>query len=106
MMNKERREQGSHKVFLEEVQTQGAGLGGCEKQDKAGCSKVPFFNFEGRRRGRFCAQHKVQSMVDVKRKRCEQAGCSKQPRYNFEGERRGKFCAHHKVQGMVDVKSK
>lgn len=70
--------------------------------EHAGSGKLPRFNFEGKLRGRFCAQHKKQGMVYVKhKKKCEQDGCSRQVLYNYQGEQRGRFCARHKLRGMA-----
>uniref|UniRef100_A0A7S4DCB4 EsV-1-7 n=1 Tax=Heterosigma akashiwo TaxID=2829 RepID=A0A7S4DCB4_HETAK len=73
---------------------------------QAGCGKRPSFDFKGEQGGKFCAQHKLQGMVDVKHKTCEHAGCSKDPSFSFAGEQGGRFCAQHKVLGLVDMKNK
>ena len=73
-----------------------------------GCVSIsPVFNLEGEVRGRFCAQHKLPNMVDVKNKRCEHVGCGKlSPVFNFEGKVGGRFCTQHKLPNMVNVKSR
>jgi hypothetical protein len=71
-----------------------------------GCIKQPSFGMEGETRGRFCAEHKKEGMVNVKDKTCEHPGCKKQPAYANEGEKRGRFCVEHKEEGMVNVVNK
>lgn len=37
----------------------------CEKE---GCKKIPFFNYEGETKRRFCSIHKEDNMINVKDK--------------------------------------
>ena len=71
-----------------------------------GCRKLPSFNVEGERKGKFCADHKLPNMINVINKTCFHDGCRKQPNFNTEGERKGKFCTDHKLPNMINVKDK
>ena len=65
----------------------------------------PSFDLQGGK-GRFCASHKMDGMIDVKSKRCEHDGCNvMNPSFDLQGGK-GRFCASHKMDGMIDVKSK
>jgi hypothetical protein len=75
--------------------------GRCEAE---GCKKHPSFNMKGLVGGRFCSAHKMEGMIDVISKRCEE--CNKQAAFNFEGQTRGRFCSSHKAVGMINVKDK
>jgi hypothetical protein len=71
-----------------------------------GCTKIkPNFDILGGK-GRFCADHKSDDMVDVRSKQCEHLGCTKvNPKFDVSGGK-GRFCADHKSVDMVDVRSK
>ncbi|CAM9317711.1 unnamed protein product [Pylaiella littoralis] len=67
------------------------------------CPKQPAFSFNGSG-VRFCAQHRLVGMVNVRNRRCEGTDCTKEP---YFGEKGGKarFCATHKPdKAMVDVR--
>jgi hypothetical protein len=70
------------------------------------CGIRASFNFAGEKSGRFCKEHSLPGMVNVKDKTCETDGCKVQPYYNFEGKTKGRFCKEHSLPGMVNVKSK
>ena len=81
-----------------------------KKCEEAGCDKQPAFNlpFDSngvKGKGRWCAEHKREGMIDVKHLRCEEAGCDKQPVFDVPGGK-GRLCSEHKREGMIDVKSK
>lgn len=67
------------------------------------CTKRPNFNFEGKKKGKFCSQHKLTGMVDFAHIQCEHDKCTKSPKFNFEGQKKGRFCKQHAYPGMVDV---
>ena len=71
-----------------------------------GCMKHPCFNVPGSKAGRFCSEHKEESMVDEKHKPCEHPGCIKQPYFNVPCRKARRFCSEHKEESMVDVKNK
>ena len=56
--------------------------------------------------GKYCAQHKLDGMFDIKHKKCEHDGCKVNPCFNFAGESKARFCAKHKLDGMFDIKHK
>ena len=70
-----------------------------------GCKTRPSYNVEGESKMLYCANHKVEGMVNVKDKTCIHPGCKTIPIYNVEGETKGLYCSHHKIEGMVNVKS-
>lgn len=75
----------------------------CEKE---GCTIQPNFNFPGKKRGQFCATHKLDGMQNIHvRHRCLVESCKKHPNFNFKGEKKGIFCNDHKESGMVNVYS-
>jgi len=53
--------------------------------EHAGCQTHPHFNYQGQKVGRFCAEHKLENMIDIKHKQCEHVGCQTHPVYNYEG---------------------
>ncbi len=71
-----------------------------------GCKTQPIYNFEGKSGGKFCKEHKLDGMIDVKHKTCNFEGCKTRPNFNFAGETKGKFCNKHKLDRMIDVKNK
>ena len=73
------------------------------KCEHDGCEKRPVFNVRGAKKGRYCADHKLPGMVDVKNPHCEHEGCEKWPGFNVRGAKKGRYCADHKLPGMVDV---
>jgi len=66
----------------------------------------PSFNAPGEARGRFCKEHLLPGMENVKAKQCETNGCMRQPTFNAPGETRGRFCKEHRLPDMENVKSK
>jgi EsV-1-7 cysteine-rich motif len=71
-----------------------------------GCDKRPSFNNENEKKALYCNDHKLDGMINVKDKTCEQKECKTRPNFNYEGEKKGRFCTEHKLYGMIDVKSK
>ena len=69
----------------------------------AGCSKRPVFNLHGQTKGKFCVDHKLPGMIDVKNKVCDHDGCTKRPVFNLHGQTKGKLCSAHKLPGMINV---
>jgi hypothetical protein len=70
------------------------------------CNLAPNFNFEGETKKKFCSNHKLDGMIDIKHKMCEYPGCKIHPNFNFEGEIKYKFCGVHKLDGMIIIKHK
>ena len=70
------------------------------------CEKIPHYNHEGEKQGRFCAKHALSEMKNFASTRCNNRECEKQPSYNYHETRQPLYCAEHKIKGMIDVKSK
>ena len=69
---------------------------------ETGCNVRSSFNVKGEKKGSYCAQHKLEGMVDVNNPICIE--CDTRANYNFKGEKKGLYCTKHKKEGMVDVK--
>jgi predicted nucleic acid-binding Zn ribbon protein len=54
----------------------------------------------------YCVSHKLDGMINVKDKKCENEGCNKQSMYNYEGQTKAIYCSSHKLYNMVDIRSK
>ena len=69
------------------------------------CKVRPNYNFIGEKIPLFCASHKNENMVNVRRS-CAFENCFTQPNYNFIGEKIALYCASHKSENMVNVCSR
>ena len=67
------------------------------------CSKVASFNYEGLK-PKFCVDHKLEGMIDIKNKKC--LLCDKSPIYNFPKTKTGIYCQAHRLNNMVNVVDK
>jgi hypothetical protein len=67
------------------------------------CDKIPVFNYENKKNGIYCNEHKLENMVDVISKKCLK--CNKHAIYNFKGEY-AIYCNEHKLENMINVKIK
>jgi hypothetical protein len=68
-----------------------------------GCDSQPSFNQPGGK-GLYCSSHKLEGMIDVKSKRCENVECNLlNPLFDLPGGK-GRFCKIHHMEGMIDVK--
>ena len=74
--------------------------------ENLGCMKLPCFNVQGCKPGRFCSKHKEESMVDVKHAKCQHPTCMKQPYFNVPGSKADKICSGHKEESMANVKDR
>ena len=63
------------------------------------------FNFRGLH-AIYCANHKLETMINVNDKTCLFENCEKQPNYNYKGIKKGIYCLSHKESDMVNVVSK
>jgi hypothetical protein len=59
--------------------------GGSELCKHADCTKRSGFNFDNEKQGVYCAEHKLDGMVNVVDRRCKHSDCMKRPGFNFEG---------------------
>jgi hypothetical protein len=76
------------------------------KCEQEGCMKQSYFNYEDQTKARFCGDHRLPGMLDIKNKRCEHEGCRKYPIFNYDGQTKGRFCGDHRLPGMMNIKSK
>lgn len=70
------------------------------------CNKFAYFNVLGEKLGKYCSEHKLTDMVDVKHRKCLEDGCDKSTSYNFPGNKTGTYCSKHKLDGMINIKHK
>jgi len=75
----------------------------CEREE---CTTRPSFNFRDKKGGRFCSEHKGETMVNVNKPTCERVGCGVRPNFNVRGQKGGRFCFDHKGDTMVNVLDK
>lgn len=70
----------------------------------SGCKSIhPVFGNKGGR-GRFCAEHRLPEMIDVRNARCKHPlGCDKQGTFGIIGQL-GAYCVMHKTADMVDLR--
>lgn len=52
-----------------------------------------------------CDEHKLEGMVDLRRRTCEAPGCGKGAGFGFEGDTM-RYCSLHKEVGMVNLRGK
>ena len=67
------------------------------------CTIHPSYNYPGLKTEHYCAQHRKDGMVEVKKRVCAFPGCSVCPSFNFVTSKGRKYCATHKEDGMVHV---
>ena len=73
----------------------------CKRCEFENCSKQPSYNYPTESVSRYCIDHKLENMINIKSLKCEK--CSKFPSYNYPGETKGKFCKDHKDGNMINV---
>ena len=61
------------------------------------CESQPSFNYEGQKKGLYCATHKKDGMINVVNPRC--LDCKLLPSFNYKGQKKGLYCATHKKMG-------
>ena len=49
------------------------------------CKTQSNYNYEGETKALYCLLHKLENMVNVKKKPCIYEGCKTQSTYNYEG---------------------
>mmetsp|Transcript_16181 Transcript_16181/g.20353 ORF Transcript_16181/g.20353 Transcript_16181/m.20353 type:complete len:166 (+) Transcript_16181:149-646(+) len=75
----------------------GVGASTCENAD---CIKEPSFNFFGETKMRFCYDHKVEGMANVRHRLCDQFECQRRATHRFRTDTRNRYCSEHKLEGM------
>mmetsp|Transcript_7938 Transcript_7938/g.10467 ORF Transcript_7938/g.10467 Transcript_7938/m.10467 type:complete len:374 (+) Transcript_7938:68-1189(+) len=68
------------------------------------CIKTARFNYAGLKSGRFCMDHRLKDMTNVKGG-CLHYGCTKSASYGWSSERSRIYCLDHKSPGMVGLKN-
>lgn len=63
-------------------------------------------NFEYRGVPRFCSRHKLEGMINLINKKCEQVDCKKRAFQGYIGDKNVRFCADHRLEGMTDLVNK
>jgi len=71
-----------------------------------GCGKSAYFNTMGEKRGRFCSGHKLDGMINVIDKLCEDPHCSGQRAVFGLINEKPRFCALHKLENMINLSLK
>jgi EsV-1-7 cysteine-rich motif len=63
------------------------------------------FNFEGKQKGRFCGQHKLIGMINVKERRyCSfEGGCPTRASFGWPNDTKVRFCKDHVLEGMINI---
>lgn len=67
------------------------------------CETNACYNYEGKRKPKYCAKHKLKGMINVKSSHCIHPNCKRQSIYNIEGEK-ARYCGEHKTNDMINVK--
>lgn len=70
------------------------------------CYKYPNYNYSGEKKRLYCSLHKLDGMIDVKNKMCENVNCNRLPSFNYEKIKTPQFCALHKAINMINVKDR
>lgn len=63
-----------------------------------GCKRRSSFSFNGEKDSRFCSNHRLKGMINIKRKKCK--FCDKSPVFGYKGCG-ASHCQDHKKKGMV-----
>jgi hypothetical protein len=71
-----------------------------------GCSLLPYFNYEGNKKGIYCLSHKEIDMINVVSKRCIFENCEILSCFNYKGNKTPIYCECHSLEGMVNVINK
>ena len=64
------------------------------------CNVRSSFNVKGEKKGLYCAQHKLEGMVNVLKPTCIE--CDVTPNFNVKGGKKALYCVQHKLDGMVN----
>lgn len=54
----------------------------------------------------YCAEHKLERMINIRNKRCVYLDCNKTPCFNYKDKKIGLYCKLHKELEMIDVVNK
>lgn len=69
------------------------------------CKKQPNFNYNDKKVGIYCSEHKKENMINVRSKKCLE--CDTEALFNLPTEKNnGIYCFIHKKENMINVRSK
>jgi hypothetical protein len=73
-----------------------------------GCGKRPSYNYPDQEGSRFCATHKLDTMVDIvnRNNKCQYDTCTRISNFGYIGDKKGSYCSEHKLENMIDLKNK
>ena len=75
-----------------------------------GCSKQALYGFENNKSLRYCAEHKLDGMVDLIHKKCifieNEKQCTTIPSFGKIDDKKATYCFNHKLDGMIDIRHK
>ena len=71
-----------------------------------GCCIRACYNYEGKKNGLYCFEHKLEDMINVVDRKCLAGGCKTKPGFNYEGFSTPLFCSVHKLENMVNVRDR
>ena len=60
------------------------------------CKKRAYYNYETEEKPKFCSEHRLENMINMKSKKCFEQGCKVIPSYNYKNEKEALFCSKHK----------
>ena len=66
------------------------------------CTKRPNFNLPTETKGLYCFEHKLENMISVKSKKCQEKKCKDLAMYGFSNKR-AQYCASHQKPNMVNI---
>ena len=70
------------------------------------CKVRPTYNYENEEKAKYCYDHKLENMIDIKHKICEYENCKTRATFNFKNEKEPIFCSKHKKDEMIDIVNK
>ena len=69
------------------------------------CSKISNFNYKNESKALYCADCKLENMIDIKSKKCIKCNI-KRPNFNYKDESKPLYCGNCKLDNMINIKSK
>lgn len=75
----------------------------CNTKD---CKIIPVYNYKDEKDGLYCSLHKLENMINIKKRKCIIENCYNIPYYNYRGYKQTLYCSSHKLENMIDIKTK
>jgi hypothetical protein len=66
------------------------------------CMKRPYYNLPTETRPLYCFEHKLEYMINVWKRKCDENKCKEVAIYGWRGKRK-QFCFDHKVDEMINL---